>query len=204
MAVSTSIIKIGKSVSTQIGRSSRVVTEITPAIKELAPNTVELTAKKAKNTTEDLHLNFFQRVYKETKNIFQVIKEFGDYRLETLKKIPEMRKNAQDLVDSIDDKTWNKMSRAIFRNSAHTNTPFVKSLKHLKSFCKKNNIELSEEVTKSIQVLSEKGKLFAQKMNEALSKGLNPQNKEKYTLKFVKINQKEFDTIKKFIEKLDL
>ncbi len=53
------------------------------------------------------------------------------------------------------------MSKAIFRNSAHTNTPFVKKLKFLKAFCKKNNIELNDDVVKSIKILSKRGKLFA-------------------------------------------
>ena len=202
MAISTGIIKIGKNVVSQVNRTSRVIPEVTPAIKELAPDTVERSTKKAKSATKDLPLNFFQRVYNDIKNIFLEIKEIGDCALERQKKIPEMRKKAQKLVDTIDDKTWEKMSRAIFRNSAHTNTPFVKKLKFLRAFCKKNNIELSDDVAKSIQILSKRGKLFAQKMNEALSKGLNPHNQEKYTQKFVKINQKEFDTIKKIIETL--
>jgi len=245
MAISTGIIKIGKNVVSQVNRTSRVIPEVTPAIKELASDTVELSAKKAKNATKDLPLNFFQRARESLKMFFSIVKlaktmldvsikaqqkapkNFWDkvinkvkypidlvkvirnnlkqiktYEQKLIKELPERRKKAQELIDSIDDKTWEKMSRAIFRNSAHTNTPFVKKLKSLRAFCKKNNIELSDDVAKSIQILSKRGKLFAQKMNEALSKGLNPQNQGKYTQKFVKINQKEFDTIKKFIESL--
>ena len=48
MAISTGIIKIGKNVVSQVNRTSRVIPEVTPAIKELAPDTVELSTKKLK------------------------------------------------------------------------------------------------------------------------------------------------------------
>ena len=245
MSISTGVIKVGKSISTQISRGAKVATKVATKNKEITPDTVELATKKTNQATKEKSSNFFQRMYDDAKLLFSAAKfvkdmsrsivivqqkepktfmdkvinkikfpydfikvirnyisQFKKTNSDLIKQIPQKRKEAQEIIDSISDKTWNKMSNAIFKKSATTSTPFVKNLSGLKNYCKKNNIELPEDVAKALQILSRRGKVFSQKMNEALSKGLNPQNQDKYTQKFVKINQKEFDLIKNFIEQL--
>lgn len=108
---------------------------------------------------------------------------------------------------SLSEKTWQCMSKNIFRDSTSQKSRFLEFLSDFEMTLRDNSINMPEDVLEAYSKLSYKANLFADRMSISISKGLTPQcgnNDMRYYYyeKFMEANVREFNILKRYIYEL--
>lgn len=117
------------------------------------------------------------------------------------KALAAQRQQAEKFVSTISEDTWQSMSKMTFAQKGECPSQFLECLQMLRKYITENGVTLSSEVSQALELLERKAGVFAERLNNSVSKGIEPLNYGFYGLKFQKNNKKAFNVLNDFLKK---